>query len=107
MSDLLGDGIIFFNDGRYFDAHEAWEDLWRESGGPLRFFYQGLVQSAVGMHHLVNGNTNGATAQLRKCLAKLDDYPPEFSGINNAKLRADLRRVLEQKRPERIQIEKV
>jgi predicted metal-dependent hydrolase len=107
MSDLLRDGIIFFNEGRYFDAHEAWEDLWRVSGGPLRFFYQGLIQAAVGMHHLVNGNLNGATAQLQKSLSRLEDYPPTFCGVDNARLRDDLRRVLDQKRPERIQIETV
>src|SRR5438552_2172913 len=46
MADLLVDGINFFNTGRYFQAHESWEDLWRETKGPLRLFYQGLVQAA-------------------------------------------------------------
>jgi uncharacterized protein len=90
VSDLLEKGIIFFNSGHYFDAHEAWEDLWRLSGGPLRLFYQGLVQGAVGMHHLSRGNLNGATAQLTKSLQKLRQYPEKFCGIDNAKLIADL-----------------
>lgn len=90
MSDLLEKGIIFFNSGHYFDAHEAWEDLWRPSGGPLRLFYQGLVQGAVGMHHLSKGNLNGATAQLGKSLEKLRQYPETFCQIDNAKLIADL-----------------
>ena len=71
MFDLLEKGIIFFNSGQYFDAHEAWEDLWRPSGGPLRLFYQGLVQAAVGMHHLSQGNLNGTRAQLAKSLENL------------------------------------
>ena len=90
MSDLLGKGIIFFNSGHYFDAHETWEDLWRPSGGALRFFYQGLVQAAVGMHHLSQGNLNGARAQLAKSLEKLRQYPETFCGIDNAKLIVDL-----------------
>jgi predicted metal-dependent hydrolase len=95
MSDLLRSGIVFFNAGRYFEAHEAWEDMWRPAQGPLRLYFQGLVQAAVGLHHLQKGNPRGATAQLRKSLSKLEQYPARFCGIDNAALIADLRQVLE------------
>ena len=95
MADLLGDGINFFNAGRYFEAHESWEDLWRTTKGPLRLFYQGLVQAAVGLHHLNRGNLNGARAQLSKSIAKLSEYPARFCRIDNGKLVQELRRVLE------------
>lgn len=95
MHNLLSDGINFFNAGRYFEAHEAWEDLWRPTRGPLRLYYQGLVQAAVGMEHRKRGNWNGARAQLTKALAKLEQYPSPFCQIDNAKLIADLRGVLE------------
>jgi predicted metal-dependent hydrolase len=94
VSDLLRDGIFFFNEGRYFEAHEAWEDLWRPTRGPLRLYYQGLVQAAVGMHHLGRGNRNGAQAQIAKSLAKLEQYPAAFCQIDNARLIEDLRQVL-------------
>src|SRR5262249_49466194 len=95
MTDLLTAGINFFNAGRYFEAHEAWEDLWRPTQGPLRLFYQGLVQAAVGLHHLAHGNLNGARAQLTKSLSKLDQYPARFCQIDNAKLVTGLRDILE------------
>ena len=104
MSDPLGDGINFFNAGRFFDAHEAWEDLWRETGGPLRLYYQGLVQTAVGLHHLHRGNLNGARAQLSKALNKLEQYPPAFSRIDNGRLVEDIRGLLEELTPRQIQI---
>ena len=107
MTDLLDDGINFFNAGRYFDAHEAWEDLWRESGGPLRLFYQGLVQAAVGMHHLSQGNLNGAQAQLRKALEKLQQYPETFCRIDNAKLIDDLQTTLAGLAPRAISISRL
>lgn len=108
MSHLLRDGIIFFNSGRYFEAHEAWEDLWRPTRGPLRLFYQGLVQAAVGLHHLSRGNINGARAQLNKSLSKLEQYPERFCGIDNSKLTADLRSVLEHgEGPQRISIQQM
>ena len=95
MHNLLRDGIDFFNAGRYFEAHEAWEDLWRPTRGPLRLFYQGLVQAAVGLHHLGRGNLNGARAQLGKSLSKLEQYPERFCQIDNGRLVADLRRALD------------
>jgi uncharacterized protein len=107
MADLLQDGINFFNLGQYFEAHEAWEDLWRETQGPLRFFYQGLVQAAVGLHHLNKGNLNGSMAQLRKSISKLEQYPDGFCRIDNRKLIAELRTVLESQRPVALQIDRI
>jgi len=96
MTDLLAEGINFFNNGRYFEAHETWEDLWRRTRGPLRLFYQGLVQAAVGLHHFARGNSNGGRAQLTKSIAKLAEYPARFCQIDNEKLVADLRAILEE-----------
>jgi hypothetical protein len=53
-------GILFFNDQDYFEAHEVWEDLWTESHGEERRFYQGLIQAAVGLFHFSSGNLGGA-----------------------------------------------
>jgi len=54
------EGIELFNRGEYFDAHEVWEDLWHDTGGPDRRFYQGLIQAAVAVYHAGNGNVPGA-----------------------------------------------
>jgi predicted metal-dependent hydrolase len=105
--DPLQDGINFFNAGRFFEAHEAWEDIWRATRGPLRLFYQGLVQAAVGLHHLRNGNLNGAAAQLRKSLAKLEQYPALCCRIDNRRLKMDLRDILDQMTPKPIHIKRV
>src|SRR4051794_6508369 len=39
-------GILFFNRGDFFEAHEAWESLWMDTAGPDKTFYQGLIQAA-------------------------------------------------------------
>jgi hypothetical protein len=53
-------GIQFFNARDFFEAHEVWEDLWTESHGDERRFYQGLIQAAVGLFHFSGGNLRGA-----------------------------------------------
>lgn len=104
MPDRFQAGINFFNSGRYFEAHEAWEDMWRDSRGPLRFFYQGMVQAAVGLHHLGRGNRNGAAAQLQKSVSKLEQYPQKFCRIDNRRLVEDLKKVLESMEPRAVQV---
>jgi uncharacterized protein len=53
-------GVLFFNARDFFEAHEVWEDLWADSHGDERKFYQGLIQAAVGLFHFGNGNFGGA-----------------------------------------------
>ena len=96
MSGLLDEGINFFNSGHYFEAHEVWEDLWRETTGNLRLFYQGLIQTAVGLHHLSRGNMVGARAQLSKAIAKLDERSGQATGIDAGALQHVLRKVLDE-----------
>jgi predicted metal-dependent hydrolase len=87
-------GINFFNAERYFEAHEAWEDMWREEQGELRLFYQGLVQAAVGLHHLTRGNLRGGRSQIVKSLSKLEQYPNPTAGIEVERLCQNLRDLL-------------
>lgn len=45
---LLLHGLISFNAGHYFEAHEIWETVWNESVGEEKRFVQGLFQLAAG-----------------------------------------------------------
>jgi len=96
MSGPLDNGINFFNSGHYFEAHEVWEDLWRATSGDLKLFYQGLIQTAVGLHHLSRKNMSGARAQLSKALPKLDEQSGHATGIDAADLQRVLRKVLDE-----------
>ena len=45
-------GIEEFNRRFFFEAHDLWEEVWVETVGDHRLFYQGLIQTAVGFYHL-------------------------------------------------------
>src|SRR5690606_19898091 len=70
------EGIAFFNDCDFFEAHEIWEDLWSDVQGSSRRFYQGLIQVAVCLHHFGNGNLRGAQKLYYSCRGYLEDYAP-------------------------------
>jgi predicted metal-dependent hydrolase len=83
-------GIEYFNECEFFEAHEVWEDLWSDTDGTDRRFYQGLIQLAVCLHHFGNGNIRGARKLYHGCRGYLEDYLPTFTGLNVAKLLEEL-----------------
>ncbi len=84
------EGIRFFNECEFFEAHEVWEDLWQEHTGPSRRFYQGLIQVAVCLHHFGNGNTTGAKKLYNSSRGYLEKYLPHHLGLPVDKLLAEL-----------------
>jgi predicted metal-dependent hydrolase len=83
VRDLLAEGLLLFNEGRFYDAHEVWEDLWRATADPpLKTCYQGLIQAAVGLHHLGRQNHAGARSQLGKSIRNLQTGAGSATGLD-------------------------
>ena len=78
-------GIVLFNRGDFFEAHEVWESIWLEEHGPDRQFYQGLIQAAVGLCHFCNGNVRGAAKLYRSSRDYLARYGAVHHGMNLAR----------------------
>jgi hypothetical protein len=57
-------GVTLFDQGRYFEAHEPWETIWRSRNPEPRDLFQGLVQVAAGFHHWHANGRSGAAARL-------------------------------------------
>lgn len=85
-------GLTLFNSARFFDAHEALEDVWREAPrqSPLRRHLQGLVQLAVAFHHQSTGNHIGARSVLKRGLRNLEGAEASLPELDLVKLRSSL-----------------
>jgi uncharacterized protein len=83
-------GIDLFNEGRFFECHEAWEEIWKRSDGEVKIFYQGLIQAAVAILHAQRGNLEGARSLYEKSRAKLDSVPDDHMGIALGEMRIAL-----------------
>jgi predicted metal-dependent hydrolase len=75
-------GIVLFNRGDFFEAHEVWESLWMETYGPERPFYQGLIQAAVGLCHFCNGNVRGAVKLYRSSRDYMQRFGSPYLGLD-------------------------
>ena len=96
---LFLNAIEEFNHQQFFECHETLEDLWRPlSPSVEKTFYQGIIQIAVGLHHLQHGNLTGARNLLSAGLEKLntlDPQCPDAAWIDLSRLIGEIRRVLE------------
>jgi predicted metal-dependent hydrolase len=88
-------GIALFNQGKFFDAHEVLEDVWRASSHEEKKIWQGLVQVAVALHHYSTGNRVGMRSVLVRAMKNLAGHPPKFHGIQIPRLLKSLERWLE------------
>jgi predicted metal-dependent hydrolase len=75
-------GILFFNDRDFFEAHEVWEDLWLNTAGPERKFFQGLIQAAVALYHFGNSNLRGALKLYHSSRDYLKTFEPAYLGLD-------------------------
>ena len=73
---LLQEGVDLFNRRAFFEAHEAWEAIWRMNPGEPAYFLHGLIQIAAGFVKLQRGEPKGAAALLAKGARKLERFSP-------------------------------
>jgi uncharacterized protein len=84
-------GVILFNSGEFFKAHEVWEEIWLGATEPDKTFLQGLIQLAAAFHHYSRGNRTGGQSLAETALAKLEIFSGNYWGINLATLRVAAR----------------
>ena len=85
-------GLELARDGRFFDAHEAFETAWRACPDPERDFFQGLVHVVVSAYQRGRNRPVAAERQRLKALRRLAAYEPSHRGLDVTALRAALDR---------------
>lgn len=95
MADPYKTGLEHIRAGRFFEAHEELELVWRAAPAEERDFYQGLVHVAVAWYQAGRGNRVGTERQLEKAIRRLEAYEPVHLGVDVAALRAQLEALLE------------
>jgi predicted metal-dependent hydrolase len=90
----IGHGVRLYEDARYWDAHEAWEEVWRAElhDRPERArFVQGLIQLAAALHKLfVMRGPLSAERLFARSHEKLAAYADGYEGFAVAPLVAQI-----------------
>jgi predicted metal-dependent hydrolase len=82
--DKLELGLDLIRQGRYFEAHEELELVWRAAEPSERDFYQGLVHVAVAWYQAGRGRPVATASQLEKASRRLAAFVPEHRGVDVA-----------------------
>lgn len=85
----LDEGLAHFANGRFWHAHESWEDAWRAAPTAERDFFQGLILFTAGLHKLnqLRGRPHALVRLLGKAQTRLHPYPDVFYGLSILHLR--------------------
>jgi predicted metal-dependent hydrolase len=86
--------VALFNQGEFFECHEVLEGLWKAERRPIRDLFQGIIQIAVGLHHLERGNRHGALYGLNHGAVRIARFGPSCYGIDIRHLLGDVQAVL-------------
>lgn len=73
-------GVSLFNAGQWWEAHEAWEEVWHAATGDDRLFVQGLILLAAALHKRWQHGSLSAR-NYHKALAKWKSLPPQMYGL--------------------------
>ena len=60
-----------FNNKKWYEAHDAFEEIWNGLYGDERQIIQGILQVSVSQFHLSKGNLNGAMILLGEGLGRI------------------------------------
>ena len=71
LKDSLLIALSLFNNHQWYEAHDAFEEIWNSVDGDERQVIQGILQVSVSQFHLSKGNSNGATILLGEGLGRI------------------------------------
>jgi len=93
----LEKGLAAYRAGEFFEAHEEWEEIWRdEPEGDRRQALQGLIQVAAAMYKILGqGKPVPAARLLGRALLRLKLAPPGFASLQMLDLLGDVERARE------------
>ena len=76
-------GVRLHNEGAFYEAHEAWEHVWRdEEDDAHRRFVQGLIQITAGFHKaIVEGMPKAARRLFERGLEKIEPFDAVHLGV--------------------------
>ena len=78
-------GVDLYNAGYFWEAHEAWEGLWRAAAGrdaAQRRFLQGLIQCAAASLKATAGDADACRRLAARGLARLSQASTDRDGFS-------------------------
>ena len=82
FEDNFSNALNLFNNQNWYEAHDAFEEIWNTLDGDERQIIQGILQVSVSQFHLTKGNINGATILLGEGLGRIKNRTNLSLGVD-------------------------
>ena len=102
-NESLLEGIRLFNEERFWEAHEALEEIWHPSRGEDRNIIQGLILTSAAFVHHQKNEENVCISILGRALEKLGSID-DFRGIDVRRLKFEIMKMLGANIPHVLQV---
>ena len=97
-ADAVKEGIVLFNEERYWESHESLEAAWRTAIGGEREILQSIILLAASLVHLQKDETDIALSIMKRANIKLPSQG-ELYGVELEKLKQQVETLLAENRP--------
>ena len=85
--DGIKDGIFYFNNERFWEAHEAWEGVWKKCSGREKEVIQGIILVAVAFAHSQKNDDSIGLGMFGRALEKIGDFTGMYYNIDVDRIR--------------------
>lgn len=86
----IKDGIFYFNNERFWEAHEAWEGVWKKCYGSEKEVIQGIILVAVAFAHSQKNDDTIGLGMFGRALEKIGDFKGMYHNIDVDKIREQI-----------------
>jgi uncharacterized protein len=102
--ETLREGVRLFNEERFWEAHEALEEIWHPAKGEDRDTIQGLILTAAAFVHFQKDEASVCISILGRALEKLG-HANDFRELNVRNLRSEIRKIIDEQAPRLLRID--
>jgi len=85
--DGIKDGIFYFNNERFWEAHEAFEGVWKKCYGREKEVVQGIILVAVAFAHSQKNDSAIGIGMFGRALQKIGDFSGMYHNIDVDRIR--------------------
>lgn len=87
-------GLQALNQGKYYAAHEYFEDAWRTTPDESREFFRALLHISGGFFRLTQDRPTAAKKFFSRASHWLHGFPSPYLGLNTDRIRTDVEHLI-------------
>ena len=96
-SQLIKDGIFYFNNERFWESHEALEGAWKQCQGDEKELIQGIILVAAAFVHYQKYENEICLSVLNRALKKLHGKSGEYHDVSIDSIKQNIIEMLDKK----------